>query len=49
MKLNFELLTTAGLEFSGYEIELRNRVTQNDATFRVTNSNIFIEILLSSY
>ena len=32
-------------EFSSYEIELRNRVTQND----VTNSKMFIEILLSSY
>ena len=30
-------------------LELRNRVTQNDATLRVTNSEIFIEILLSSY
>ena len=30
-------------------LELRNQVTQNDATLRVTNSEIFIEILLSSY
>ena len=29
--------------------ELRNRVMQNDVTLRVTKSNIFIEILLSSY
>ena len=37
------------MEFSSYEIELRNRVMQNDITLRVTNSKIFIEILLSSY
>ena len=36
-------------EFSSYEIELRNRVTQNDVTLRVTNSKIFIETFLSSY
>ena len=30
-------------------LELRNRVTQNDVTLRVTNSETFIEILLSSY
>ena len=30
-------------------LELQNRVTQNDVTLRVNNSNIFIEILLSSY
>ena len=35
-------------EFSSYKIELRNRVTQNDVTLRVTNSKTFIEILLSS-
>ena len=38
-----------GSEFSSYEIELRNRVAQNDVTLRVTNSNIFVEILLLSY
>ena len=38
-----------GSEFSNYEIELRNRVTQNDIKLRVPNSNIFTEILLSSY
>ena len=38
-----------GSEFSSYEIELRNRVTQNDVTLQVTNSKIFIEILPSSY
>ena len=27
-----------GSEFSGYEIELQNRVTQNDVTLGVTNS-----------
>ena len=36
-------------EFLGYEIELRNRVTQNNLTFRVTNSKFFVEILFSSY
>ena len=36
-------------KFSSYKIELRNRVTQNDVTLLVTNSKIFIEILLSSY
>ena len=35
-----------GLEFSSYEIELRNRATQNDVTLRVSNSKIFIYILL---
>ena len=38
-----------GSEFSSHEIELRNRVTQSDATLRVTNLKIFIEIHLSSY
>ena len=38
-----------GSEFSSYKIELRNRVTQNDVILRVTNSKMFIEILLSSY
>ena len=37
------------LEFSSLEIDLRNRVTQNDVTLRVTNSETFIEILLLSY
>ena len=43
------LLPKPGSEFSSYEIELRNQVTQNDVTLRVTNSKIFIEILLFSY
>ena len=30
-------------------LELRNRVTQNDVTLQVTNSEIFIEALLSCY
>ena len=30
-------------------LELRNRVTLNDVTLRVSNSKIYIEILLSSY
>ena len=38
-----------GSEVSCYAIELRNRVTQNDVTLRVTNLKIFIEIPLSSY
>ena len=38
-----------GSEFSSYQIELRNRVTQNDVTLPVTNSKMFIEILFSSY
>ena len=38
-----------GSEFSSYEIELRNQVTQNDVILRVTNSRFFIEFLLSSY
>ena len=38
-----------GSELASYEIELRNQVTQNDTTLPVTNSKIFIEIILSSY
>ena len=38
-----------GLEFSSYEVELGNRVTNIDVSLRVTNSEIFIEILISSY
>ena len=38
-----------GSEFSSYRIELRNRVTQNNVTLRVTNSNIFLEILSLSH
>ena len=37
------------LEFSSYEIELRNRVTLNDVTFQVTELKIFIDIFLLSY
>ena len=37
------------LEFSSYKIALQNRVKQNGVTLSFTNSNIFIEILLSSY
>ena len=33
-----EAATGGGSEFSNYEIELRNRVTQNDITLQVTNS-----------
>ena len=32
------MLLRWGSEFLGYEIELRNRVTQNDVTLRATNS-----------
>ena len=38
-----------GSEFSSYELELQDRVTQNDVTLWVTNSKIVIEILFSSY
>ena len=38
-----------GSGFWSYEIELRNRVAQNDVTLWVSNSEIFIEILLSTY
>ena len=31
-----------GSEFSSYEVELQNRVKQNDVTLRVTNSKVFI-------
>ena len=37
-----------GSELSSYEIELWNRVTQNDVQLLVTNSKIIIKILLSS-
>ena len=40
---------TRSLEFSGYKIELQDRVTLNDITLWVINSKMFIEILLSSY
>ena len=43
------IIEYCGSEFSSYETELQNRVTQNDVTLRVTNSKMFIEILLSSY
>ena len=36
-------------KFSSYEIELPNRDTQNDITLQVTNSEIFLDILLLSY
>ena len=38
-------IISKGLELSSYKIELRNRVTQNDVTLRVTDSKIFIEVL----
>ena len=38
-----------GSEFPSDKIKIRNQVTQNDVTYRVTNPNIFTEILLSSY
>ena len=45
----FMQLSYPGSELSSYEIELQNRVSQNDVTLQVSNSEIFIEILLSSY
>ena len=52
----FSLQITAnsrGSEFSSYEIELRNQVTQNDVTLRVTNlksknKNLHFEFLTRS-
>ena len=44
-----EAMSDEGLEFSSYEMELRNQLTQSDVTLRVNNSKIFIEFLLSSY
>ena len=43
------VIQSRGSEFWSYEVDLRNPVMQNDVTLRVTNSKIFIEILLSSY
>ena len=48
-KLSVLARLSRGLEFSSYEIELPNRVTQNDVTLGVTNSKIFIGILILSY
>ena len=45
----FNAAKCRGSEFSNNEIELQNRVTENNVTLQVTNSEIFIEILLSSY
>ena len=47
-RLYLSLLVTE-IRFLSYEIELQNRVSQNDVTLRVANSKIFIEIFLSSY
>ena len=47
--MNRCLVEKQGLEFSGYEIELQNQVTQNDVALRVNNSEIFKETVLSSY
>ena len=44
-----EAMSDEGLEFSSYEMELRNQLTQSDVILRVNNSKIFIEFLLSSY
>ena len=38
-----------GSKFSSSEIELRNRVTQNNVTLRASNWKFFIEKLLSNY
>ena len=48
-KLSVLARLSRGSEFSSYEIELRNRVTQNDVTLGATNSKIFIGILILSY
>ena len=48
-KMSVSDLNKWGSEFSSYKIVLRNRVTQNDVTLRVTNSKKFTEIPLSSY
>ena len=45
---NLKRTANGGSEFLSYEIELRSQFTQNDVTRRVTNSKMFIEILLSS-
>ena len=47
-RLYLSLLVTE-IRFLSYEIELQNRVSQNDVTLRVADSKIFIEIFLSSY
>ena len=38
----------AGSEFSSYKNELKNLVMQNNVTLRITNSNRFMEVFLSS-
>ena len=49
LKILFKLIKfQRGSKFSSCEIELRNQVTLNDVTLRVTNSKAFIKILLSS-
>ena len=37
------------MEFSSYEMELQNWVTQNGVTLRVANSKIFIKIAILSH
>ena len=37
------IITNIITEFLSFEIELQNRVTQNDVTLRVAKSNILIE------
>ena len=49
IKLLINATFTRGSELVTYEIELQNRVTQNDVLIRVTDSKIFVEINLSSY
>ena len=43
------ILSVWGSKFPSYETELRNWVTQNNVTIGVTNSKIFVEVLLLSY
>ena len=51
VKLSMCKCTTGcwGSEISSYKIDLQYRFTQNDVTIWVTNSKMFIEILLLSY
>ena len=47
MELKKQLMTDGGWKFR--ILELQNQVMQNDVTLQVTNSKMFIEILVWSY
>ena len=47
--ITHNMVVNRGSELLSYKIELRNRVTKNEVTLRVTNSKMFTEILLSCY